>query len=57
MLKNPKEEDIRASILRHTDTGDQFGTFTKAYAKTQPERIFAKDDEEEGEDAEEQQQQ
>ena len=42
MLRNPAEEDIRASILRHADKeGDQFSTFTKAYAKTQPERIFA----------------
>ena len=37
MLRNPAEEDIRASILRHADKeGDQFSTFTKAYAKTQP---------------------
>ncbi len=55
MLRNPAEEDIRASILRHADKeGDQFSTFTKAYAKTQPERIFAEEDkdEEEGSDKE-----
>lgn len=54
MLRNPAEEDIRASILRHADKeGDQFSTFTKAYAKTQPERILAEEEkEEEGSDKE-----
>ena len=54
MLRNPAEEDIRASILRHADKeGDQFSTFTKAYAKTQPERIFAEEEkDEEGSDKE-----
>ena len=91
-LHNPKEEDIRASILRHAGKEDQFGAFTKvmspgawrphglcvhplikclvrapgscpvvsqcpvpltarwlvqAYAQTQPERIFAAEEEEE----------
>ena len=54
MLRNPAEEDIRASILRHADKeGDQFSTFTKAYAKTQPERIFQEEEkDEEGSDKE-----
>ena len=54
LLRNPAEEDIRASILRHADKeGDQFSTFTKAYAKTQPERIFAEEEkDDEGSDKE-----
>ena len=48
MLRNPAEEDIRASILRHADKeGDQFSTFTRAYAQTQPERIFAEEEKDE----------
>ncbi len=30
MLRNPKDEDIRASILRHAGKEDQFNAFTKA---------------------------
>ena len=54
MLRNPKDEDIRASILRHAGKEDQFNAFTKAYEKTQPERIFAPEegDEEGGSDKE-----
>lgn len=52
MLRNPAEEDIRASILRHAGKEDQFNQFTKAYEKTQPERIFAKEEEVEGSDKE-----
>jgi hypothetical protein len=48
MLRNPKEEDIRASILRHAGKEDQFSAFTKAYAQTQPQRIFAEVEQEEG---------
>ena len=49
MLRKPEDEDIRAAILRHAGKeGDQFDKFTSAYAKTQPERIFA--EEEEGEE-------
>ncbi|CAL8470106.1 g9648 [Coccomyxa elongata] len=53
MLRNPADEDIRASILRHAGKEDQFNQFTKAYEKTQPERIFAKEEEEEGSDKDE----
>ncbi len=49
MLRKPEDEDIRASILRHAGKeDDQFNTFTKAYAKTQPQRIFEDEEEEEG---------
>jgi WD repeat-containing protein 70 len=41
MLKNPAEEDVRASILRHAGKEDEFSAFTAAYAKTQPQRIYA----------------
>lgn len=50
LLKNPKDEDIRASILRHEGKVDEFSRFTDAYAATQPERLYAKPDEEEGEE-------
>lgn len=50
LLKNPAEEDIRASILRHAGKEGQFNQFTKAYEKTQPERIFATEEKEEGSD-------
>ena len=51
MLRKPEDEDIRASILRHAGKeGDQFNTFTRAYAQTQPERIFAEEEEEEEEE-------
>lgn len=46
-LKNPAEEDVRASILRHADKEDEFQRFTDAYAKTQPTRIYAEEEEEE----------
>jgi hypothetical protein len=46
-LTNPADEDIRVAILRHQD-GGQFSGFTEAYAKTQPQRIFATEEEEEG---------
>lgn len=50
MLRKPEDEDIRASILRHAGKeDDQFNTFTRAYAQTQPQRIFAEEEEEEGE--------
>ena len=45
-LKNPADEDVRASILRHAGKEDAFTRFTDAYAKTQPERIFAQEEEE-----------
>lgn len=50
-LKNPKDEDIRASILRHEGKTDAFTRFTEAYQETQPSRIYA--EEEKGEDEEE----
>ena len=40
-LKNPAEEDVRASILRHAGNEDEFSRFTDAYQKTQPERLYA----------------
>eukprot|EP00884_Botryococcus_braunii_P018671 jgi/Botrbrau1/5488/Bobra.27_1s0027.2 len=46
-LTNPADEDIRVAILRHQD-GGQFSGFTEAYAKTQPQRIFATEEQEEG---------
>ena len=50
MLRKPEDEDIRASILRHAGKeDDQFNTFTRAYAQTQPQRIFAEEEEEEEE--------
>lgn len=49
-LKNPAEEDVRASILRHADKTSDFSRFTDAYTKTQPEKIYAV--EEEGEEEE-----
>ena len=49
-LKNPGEEDVRASILRHAGKEDEMSLFTKAYATTQPQKIYAKEEEEEEED-------
>ena len=50
-LNNPKEEDIRAKILRHDDPEDKTASlFSRAYAKTQPNRIYAEPDEEEKKD-------
>lgn len=51
-LKNPGEEDVRASILRHAGKEDVFSRFTEAYAATQPEKIYAapEEEEEDGED-------
>lgn len=47
-LNNPRDEDIRAKILRHETADDKTSQlFTKAYAKTQPTRIFAEEEEEE----------
>jgi len=51
-LQNPAEEDIRASILRHGGKEDTFSQFTKAYEKTQPQRIFAEEEKEEGSEEE-----
>ena len=48
-LKNPGDEDVRASILRHAGKEDEMSAFTAAYAKTQPKRIYAKEEEEEDE--------
>ena len=49
-LNDPKEEDIRAKILRHGNAADKSGAlFSKAYEKTQPTRIYAEPDEEEEE--------
>lgn len=49
-LSNPKEEDARAAFLRHAGkTGDEIERFTSAYNKTQPDRIFHEDEEEEEE--------
>ena len=47
MLKNPAEEDVRASILRHAGKEDEFHRWTVAYAATQPTKIFAEDDQDE----------
>lgn len=49
-LKNPADEDVRASILRHAGKEDEFSRFTAAYAKTQPTRMYAEVEEEEGEE-------
>jgi hypothetical protein len=49
-LKNPAEEDVRASILRHADKEDEFSRFTEAYQKTQPTRMYASEENEEEED-------
>lgn len=50
-LNNPKDEDIRAKILRHEDPEDKASSlFSRAYAKTQPKRIYAEPDEEENKD-------
>ena len=50
-IKNPGEEDVRASILRHAGKEDEFLAYTAAYAKTQPERLYAvEESEEEGEE-------
>ena len=47
-LNNPKDEDIRAKILRHEGARDKTSElFSKAYAKTQPNRILAEEEEEE----------
>lgn len=40
-LKNPADEDVRASILRHAEKESEFARFTDAYTQTQPTRIFA----------------
>jgi len=53
-LKNPAEEDVRASILRHAGKEDAFSRFTEAYAATQPQRIYAKEEEEEEGDVDDQ---
>lgn len=49
MLHNPDEEDVRASILRHAEQGEdpRFAAYTAAYNETQPVPIFAKPDEDE----------
>lgn len=44
-LKNPGEEDVRASILRHAGKEDEMSLFTKAYASTQPKKIYAEPEE------------
>lgn len=51
-LKNPEEEDVRASILRHHGKEDEMSRFTAAYAATQPKKIYAEPEgeEEDGED-------
>ena len=50
-LNNPKDEDIRAKILRHENPEDQKSSlFSRAYAKTQPTRIYAEPDEQEEKD-------
>ena len=47
-LNNPRDEDIRTKILRHEDPKDKTTSlFSRAYAKTQPQRIYAEDDEDE----------
>jgi hypothetical protein len=56
VLKNPAEEDVRSSILRHAGKEDEFQRWTDAYAATQPTKIFAEDhdqdEEEEGDQRE-----
>ncbi|KAH7624593.1 hypothetical protein Ndes2526B_g00793 [Nannochloris sp. 'desiccata'] len=46
-LKNPNEEDVRASILRHHGKEDEMSRFTAAYAETQPKKIYAEPEGEE----------
>jgi WD40 repeat protein len=45
-LKNPNEEDVRASILRHHGKEDEMSRFTSAYEQTQPKKIYAEEEEE-----------
>ena len=45
MLKD--QMDPREAILRHKDAGKELAPWTAAYAKTQPERIFAEPEEDE----------
>jgi len=51
-LKNPKEEDVRASILRHHGKEDEMSRFTAAYGETQPKKIYAEPEGEEEDDEE-----
>ncbi len=52
-LNNPRDEDIRSKILRHEDPKDKSASlFSRAYAKTQPNRIYAEPEEEEEADKE-----
>jgi len=48
-LKNPADEDVRASILRHADNEGEFSRYTEAYAHTQPTRLYAVEEEQEQE--------
>ena len=52
ILQPPKDEDVRESILRHADKEDDMKELTKAYAATQPAKLFhvGQDDDEEEED-------
>lgn len=47
LLKKPVDEDVRASILRHAGKEGEFSRLTAVYEKTQPEKIFAVEEEEE----------
>ena len=49
-MRKPEDEDVRAKILRHEGTSEQFKHFTAAYSKTQPQAIYAPDDQEEEQD-------
>jgi WD40 repeat protein len=53
LLKKPVDDDVRASILRHAGKEGEFSRLTAVYKKTQPEKIFAVEEEEEGDGGEE----
>ena len=52
-LATHQEEDARQAFLQHANKkGDAFQRFTSAYEQTQPQRIYAaEEDDEEGDDA------
>ncbi|KAK9788441.1 hypothetical protein WJX73_007451 [Symbiochloris irregularis] len=49
LMRKPEDEDVRAKILRHEGTSEQFKQFTAAYNKTQPQAMYAPEEEEEEE--------
>jgi hypothetical protein len=45
-----RESSVREKLLSHENKVDEFSQFTAAYQKTQPLKVFAEDEEEEGDD-------